>query len=172
MTPTTLPVREEKAPAPPTEAPAITPTPAPAPPAPAGPSPRSPEELVALAVAAGPEDPRPAADRVYRAADGSQARLSAAVSLLIERLKLRSDDFEATLALRIVERALARAPYLDGPWRWAHNLSHRRVRATKRRRRRAVRRRRAGPRLPNRATWRSTWPRVRPTGRSRTRKKE
>ena len=119
--------------------------------------------LVAIAVAAGPGDPGPAADRVYAAAEGSRDRLSAAASLLIERLKLRSDDFEATLALRIVERALARTPYPDGPWRWANNLKPRRVRAIKRRRRRAVRRRRAGPRLPSRATTRSAWPRVRLT---------
>jgi hypothetical protein len=162
MTLTTLPIREETTLAPPTEARAV-PTPAPAPPAPAGSGPRSPEELVALAVAAGPEDPGPAADRVYTAAQGSRARLSAAASVLIERLKLRSDDFEATLALRIVERALTRAPHPDGPWRWADDLNPRRVRATRRRRRRAVRRRRTGPRLPSRAGRPSAWPRVRRT---------
>jgi len=101
-------------------------------------------KLTKLAVAAGPV-----------AAEGSRARLSAAASILIERLKLRSDDFEATRALRIVERALARAPYPDGPWRWANDLNSRRVRATKRRRRRAARRRRTGPRLPSRARWRT-----------------
>ena len=99
------------------------------------------EALVAIAVAAGPADPAVAADRVYAAADGSRDRLNAAASLLIERLKRRSDDFEATLALRIVERALVRAPYPDGPWRWAQDLNPRRVRAAERRRRRAVRRR-------------------------------
>jgi hypothetical protein len=165
MTLTRLPVRDESPSAPSGEAPAITPTPAPAPPTPAGPGPPSAEELVALAVAAGPTDPGVAGDPEYAAADGSRARRCAAASLLIERLKLRSDDFEATLALRIVERALVRAPYPDGPWRWAHALSPRRMRAAERRRRRAVRRRRTGPRLPDRGAWRSAWRRTRPARR-------
>jgi len=145
MTATTIPVREESPWASPEEAPAI------------GRGPLSAEELVALTVAAEPADPGAAADRVYAAANGSRDRLTAAASLLIERLKLRSDDFEASLALRLVERALVRAPYPDGPWRWAHDLNPRLVRAAKRRRRRAVRRRRTGPRLPDRGAWRPAW---------------
>jgi hypothetical protein len=127
----------------------MTPRPAPAPTAaPARPAPLPAEELVALSVAAGAKDPDVAAERVFAAADGSRDRLSAATSLLIHRLKLRSSDLEATLALRIIERALVRAPYPDGPWRWAHNLNPRRTRAVERRRRRTARRRRTGPRLP------------------------
>jgi hypothetical protein len=153
MTLAPSPVREETPRAtPPGAAPAVTPTPAPAPaaaPARSGPLPA--EELVALAVAAGTEEPDVAAARVLAAADKSRDRLSAARSLLIHRLKVRSSDLEATLALRIVERALVRAPYPDGPWRWAQSLSPKRRRAVERRRRRAVRRRRTGPRLPDRS---------------------
>ena len=142
MTARTVPVREEPPWAPPREAPVLEPTTAPAAArAPAVSGPLSAEELVTMAVGAGPADPAVAADRVHAAADGSRDRLNAAASLLIGRLKRRSDDFEATLALRIVERALVRAPYPDGPWRWAHDLNPRRVRAAERRRRRAVRRR-------------------------------
>jgi hypothetical protein len=74
----------------------------------------------------------------------SRARLTTEASLLIDRLKRRSDDFEATLALRAVERDLARLPHPDGPWRWARDINPRRVRAARRRRRRAHRRR-SGP---------------------------
>jgi len=123
---------------------------------------RTAEELLAVAVAAAAEDLDVAADTVFAAADGRRDSLSAAASLLIQRLKLRSDDLEASLALRIVEKALARAPYPDGPWRWAENISLRRQRNADRRRRRAIRRRRAGPRLPDRAVWRSRAPRGRP----------
>jgi len=147
MTATTMPVRDGTPSASPEEAPVLGSTTAPAPArAPAGPGPLSAEELVALAVADASADPAVPADRVYAAADGNRDRLSAAASLLIERLKRRSDDFEATLALRIVERALVRAPYPDGPWRWAHDLNPRRVRAAERRRRRAIRRRTRGTR--------------------------
>lgn len=91
------------------------------------------DALVAQAVAAGTSDPRRAAERLLAAADCDRERLEPAASVLIERLKLRSNDFEATLALRIVERAIAAAPYPDGPWRWHHQLSPRRIRATRRR---------------------------------------
>jgi hypothetical protein len=129
--------------------------PAPAPlPVPAWASPLAAEDLVVLALAAGCEDSGLAVDRIFAAADGSRDRLGAVASLLIERLKLRSDDMEASLALSIVERALVRAPYPDGPWRWAHSLRPRRLRAAERRRRRAVRRRRTGTRWPDRANWR------------------
>jgi hypothetical protein len=131
--------------------------------APESPGPLTAEELVALALAGGAEDPDIAADTVFAAAGGRRDRLSAAASLLIQRLTLRSDDLEASLALRIVERALVRAPYADGPWRWAQNISPRRQRSADRRRRRAVQRRRTGPPMPNRAAWRSwrPWPRAR-----------
>lgn len=161
MTIATMPVRERtRCEAPPEDPPPLTPVPAPPlAPAPAPPRPAlSAEELVALAVAAGSEDPGVAADLVFAAAEGSRDRLSAACSLLVRRLKLRSDDVEATRALRILERALVRAPYPDGPWRWAHHLSSRRMRTAERRRRRAVRRRRSAPRLTNRAAWRLASP--------------
>jgi hypothetical protein len=111
------------------------------------------EALVAQAIAAGTADPRRAAERLLAAAGEDRARLERATSVLIRRLQLRSDDFEATLALRIVERALAATPYPDGAWRWQQRLSPRRIRAT---RRRAARRRfrdgrpniRPRPRLP------------------------
>lgn len=90
------------------------------------------EAFVAQAIAAGTADPRRAAERVLTAADGDRERLERAASMLIQRLQRRSDDFEATLALRIVERALAAAPYPDGPWRWQQRLSPRRIRATRR----------------------------------------
>jgi hypothetical protein len=93
---------------------------------------------VAQAIAAGTTDPRQAAERLLAAADRDRERLELAASTLTQRLTRRSDDFEATLALRIVERALAAAPYPDGPWRWHQRLSPRRIRAT---RRRAARRR-------------------------------
>jgi hypothetical protein len=151
ITGTTTAVPEETPWASPEDALLLGPTPAPAP---AGVRLLSAEELVALALSAGSAEPAAAAGRVYAAADGSRARLTATASLLIERLKLRSDDFEASLALRIVEDALLRTPYPDGPWRWAHGLDRRRVRCAERRRRRAVRRRRSGRRLPDRGALR------------------
>lgn len=96
------------------------------------------DTLVVQAIAAGTTDPRRAGEALLAAADRDPERLERAVSVLIQRLKFRSDDFEATLALRIVERALAAAPYPDGPWSWRQRLSPRRIRAT---RRRAARRR-------------------------------
>ena len=96
------------------------------------------DALVAQAIAAGNADPRRAAERLLAAACQDRQRLERAASVLIRRLQVRSNDFEATLALRIVERALAAAPYPDGPWRWQQQLSPRRIRAT---RRRAARRR-------------------------------
>ena len=96
------------------------------------------DTLVAQAIAAGTTDPRRAAERLLAAADRDREGLELAASALVQRLTRRSDDFEATLALRIVERALAAAPYPDGPWRWQQRLSPRRIRAT---RRRAARRR-------------------------------
>lgn len=65
------------------------------------------EALVVHAIPAGTENPRRAARRLFVAADGSRDRLSRARSVLSERLHIRSADVEATLALRIVERALA-----------------------------------------------------------------
>ena len=122
-----------------------------------GPRPRRParatasdaDALVAQAIAAGTTDPRRAAERLLAAANRDRERLERAASALIQRLTLRSDDFEATLALRIVERALAAAPYPDGPWRWHQRLSSRRIRAT---RRRAARRRFRDGRLPTMRT--------------------
>ena len=105
---------------------------------PARATPSDTDALVAQAIAAGTADPRRAAERLLAAAGRDRERLERAASVLIQRLTLRSNDFEATLALRIVERALAAAPYPDGPWRWQQQLSPRRIRAT---RRRAARRR-------------------------------
>jgi hypothetical protein len=98
------------------------------------------EASVVQAISVGTDDPRRAAERLFVAAEGSRDRLSRARSVLSERLHLRSDDFEATLALRIVERALAQTPYPDGPWRWQRELSRRRIRAANRRRAKATRR--------------------------------
>jgi len=105
--------------------------------------------LVAQAIAAGTGDPRRAAERLLAAADRDQDRLERAASLLIQRLKLCSNDCEATLALRIAVPSLAAAPYPDGPWRWDQRLSPRRIRAT---RRRAARRRFWEGRNPTRRT--------------------
>lgn len=96
------------------------------------------DTLVAQAIAAGTTDPRRVAERLLAAAGRDRDRLERAASTLIQRLTIRSDDFEATLALRIVERALAAAPYPDGPWRWHQRLSPRRIRATRRRAARPV----------------------------------
>lgn len=93
-------------------------------------------------------------ERLLAPAGRDPQRLLRARSLLIRRIRLHRDDFEATNALRIVERALAAAPYPDGPWRWQHRLSPRRIRAARRRagRRRAdpYRRPTAPPRDPMR----------------------
>lgn len=97
------------------------------------------EAPVAQTLAAGASDP-PTAAWLLAAAGGSRERLARARSLLSQRLHLHSDDFEATLALPIVERALAAAPYPDGPWRWQEHLHPRRTRAAIRRRTRARRR--------------------------------
>jgi hypothetical protein len=97
---------------------------------PAGPvrvTPSDGDALVAQAIVAGTAEPRPAAERLLAAAGRDREHLDRAASVLIQRLKLRSDDFEATLALRIVERALAATPYPDGPWRWHERLSPRRI---------------------------------------------
>lgn len=115
------------------------------------------DALVAQAIAAGTADPRRAAERLLAAAQGDRERLKRAASVLIQRLQLRSNDLEATLALRIVERAVAAAPYPDGLWRWHQRLSPRRIRAT---RRRAAGRRFRNGRQPN------IRPRPRLTGRS------
>jgi hypothetical protein len=96
------------------------------------------ETLLARAIAAGAADPAQVAQRLLDAADRRVEPLRSARSTLTRRLQLRSNDFEATLALRIVERALAEARHPDGPWRWQNDLSPRRVRAA---RRRAARRR-------------------------------
>ena len=96
------------------------------------------ETLVARAIEAGAADPAQAAQWLLDAADCRVEPLLLARSLLTRRLQIRSDDFETTLDLRIVERALTEAPHPDGPWRWQNALSPRRVRAA---RRRAARRR-------------------------------
>lgn len=105
---------------------------------------------------AGDLDPWRAAERLFVAAGGSRDRLSRARLVLSERLHVRSDDSEATLALRIVERALAKAPYPDGPWRWQRELSPARIRAANRRRVKATRRAERARNLRRRATWRSS----------------
>ena len=115
--------------------------PGPRPGRPARVTPPDADALVAQATAAGAADPRRAAERLLAAARGDRERLEQAASKLVQRLQLRSNDFEATMALRIVERAVAAAPYPDGPWRWHQRLSPRRIRAT---RRRAARRFRSG----------------------------
>jgi hypothetical protein len=94
------------------------------------------EALVAQAVAAGTADPGRAGERLLSAAGWDRKLLEEARSLLTRRLQDRSNDFEATPALRIVERALQGAPMADGPWRWQRQLSPRRIRATRRRARR------------------------------------
>lgn len=113
------------------------------------------EALVVHAILAGTEDPQRAAGELFVAADGSRDRLSRVRSVLSERLHLRRADVEATLALRIVERALAQTPYPDGPWRWQRELSPRRIRAANRRRAKATRRAERARHLRRRANWRS-----------------
>lgn len=126
---------------------------------------------MAQAIAAGTADPGRAGERLLAAAGWDRERLERARSLLIRRLQVRSSDFEATLALRILERALQRAPDRDGPWRWQRQLSPRRLRATRRRaaRRRTRsygRRRTRGTAAGIRARRRFGWPVARaPTGR-------
>jgi hypothetical protein len=98
------------------------------------------DTLVAQAMAAGSTDPRPAAERLLVTVGRSPERLGGARSILIRRLQIRSDDLEATLALRIIERAVADAPDPDGPWCWPLRLSPGRIRAPTWRRARAIRR--------------------------------
>ena len=122
------------------------------------------EALVTEAIAAGGADPGRAGERLLSAAGWDGKLLEEARSLLIRRLQARSNDLEATLALRIVERALQGAPLVDGPWRWQRQLSPRRIRATRRR----AARRRARPRSGTRVQpWRRN-PDQRPTMGSRT----
>ena len=55
--------------------------------------------------------------------------LEVARAEMLRRLARRTDDFEATHALRLIEGALVKATQPDGPWRWS-----RRVRRGRRRR--------------------------------------
>ena len=61
-------------------------------------------------------------------AGARQEPLEVARGTLHRRLARRTDDFEATNALRLVEGALAKATQPDGPWRWSTRVQRRRRR--------------------------------------------
>jgi hypothetical protein len=75
------------------------------------------EEAVALAGAfkAGGEDLDAAVEKL--AESGDRAALAQARTDLVQRIHERSDDFEATAALNLVNRALARVGWYD-PYNW------------------------------------------------------
>lgn len=71
---------------------------------------------VSLAASAGPGDQ---AKAVADLASADHADLVKAQKDLVERIQLRSDDYQATAALRLVNKALAQAGWSD-PFSWKH----------------------------------------------------
>jgi hypothetical protein len=55
--------------------------------------------------------------------------LEAVQDELQRRLARRTDDFDASLALRLIEGALTRATRQDGPWAWSARQRRRRRRS-------------------------------------------
>lgn len=76
------------------------------------------DRAVALASAAGPGDD--GGDAVSQlASSGDQGELESARQYLVWRIQQRSDDYQATAALTLVNRALARVGWHD-PYAWKH----------------------------------------------------
>ena len=73
----------------------------------------------ALAPAHTPEDRERAIADLLDLAGARREPLEAVRGEFQRRLSRRSDDFDATHALRLVEGALVQATRPDGPWRWA-----------------------------------------------------
>lgn len=73
----------------------------------------------ALEPAPTPEDRERAITALLELAGARREPLEAVRGEFQHRLARRSDDFDATHALRLVEGALAQATRPDGPWGWA-----------------------------------------------------
>jgi hypothetical protein len=65
---------------------------------------------------------------------GNRAAVERLRDHYVHRLHRPGEDFAATEALRVVDAALALAPWPDGPWRWQHNLTSGSRRVRRRRR--------------------------------------
>ncbi|MGE3447808.1 MAG: hypothetical protein AB7H92_09545 [Microbacteriaceae bacterium] len=86
----------------------------------------------ALEPAPTPEDRERAITALLELAGARREPLEVVRGEFQHRLARRSDDFDATHALRLVEGALAQATRPDGPWGWASR--ERRERRGRRRR--------------------------------------
>ena len=80
----------------------------------------------ALERAATPEDRDRAIAALLDLAGARREPLEAVRAELQRRLSRRSDDFDASHALRLVEGALVQATRPDGPWGWAGRERRRR----------------------------------------------
>lgn len=76
------------------------------------------ERALTLASSAQPgEDTNPLVSQLADGAD--QSSLSQARQYLVGRIQLRTDDYQATAALSLVNKALARVGWRD-PYSWKH----------------------------------------------------
>jgi len=71
----------------------------------------------AIALAGGGQSPEAAVEQLV--ASGDRASLDQARSELVQRVHERSDDFAATAALSLVNKALATVGWVD-PFNWKH----------------------------------------------------
>jgi hypothetical protein len=76
------------------------------------------EEALVLAGTLGPDESLHAAVQQL-AASGDRQALERAQSDLVQRIHERSDDFQATAALSLVNKALASVGWTD-PYSWKH----------------------------------------------------
>jgi hypothetical protein len=76
------------------------------------------EEALALAGTLGSDESLAAAVQQL-AASGDRQALEQAQADLVQRIHVRSDDFQATAALNLVNRALASVGWSD-PFSWKH----------------------------------------------------
>ena len=77
------------------------------------------EQAIGLAGAAGPGTDGSAAAIDQLAAAGDRAALERAREALVQRIYQRSDDYQATAELSLVNKALARVGWHD-PYSWKH----------------------------------------------------
>jgi hypothetical protein len=77
------------------------------------------EDALALAANLGPGNESREAAVEQLAAPGDREGLERAQSELVRRIHERSDDFQATAALNLVNRALAAVGWVD-PYSWKH----------------------------------------------------
>jgi hypothetical protein len=71
------------------------------------------ENVADTAVRLGGEGGDDLVRRLIEQAGGSRSRLEAARDALVERLRRRSDDFEASVALELVDAALGLVPPIE-----------------------------------------------------------